>query len=139
MKLEELEAGLVERLSCLGFVRQTAQRGGPMGSSRVRYSSRWSDVVLHSDRGAVGITMGPRGSVTYGCQPWADLLGLEVGADLDAIAQAEFLLGHAEQIEDAIAHDPDIRDRLRSSNWRFVKEYLGLDPDMQVPGKAKDS
>jgi len=36
-------------------------------------------------------------------------------------------------------HDPQIGDRLRSSNWRFVKEYLGLDPDMRRPGESGDS
>jgi hypothetical protein len=134
MKLGDLEAVLAERLARLGFTRQSADTGGPMGSGRVRYSSGRADVVLESDRGSLGVTAGPRGTATYGYQPWADLLGLDVDAGLDVMAQAEFLLGHAEQIENVIECDPDIGDRLRSSNWRFVKEYLGLDPDMRRPG-----
>ena len=55
---------------------------------------------------------GPPGFATYGYRPWADLLGLAVDADLDVKEQAEFLLGHAQQIENAIERDPQIGDRL---------------------------
>jgi hypothetical protein len=110
-----------------------------MGSGRVRYSSGRSAVVLDSARGTLAITMGPPGSATFGYRPWADLLGLAVDADLDVKEQAEFLIGHTQQIENAIEHDPQIGDRLRSSNWRFVKDYLGLDPDMHRSGEAGDS
>lgn len=139
MKLEEFEAFFAESLGRLGFACETADRRGPMGSGRVRYSSGRSDVVLDSDRGSLAVTIGPPGFATYGYRPWADLLGLAVDADLDVKEQAEFLLGQAQQIENAIERDPQIGDRLRSSNWRFVKEYLGLDPDMRRPGEAGGS
>jgi hypothetical protein len=139
MKLEELEALLAENLGRLGFACETEDRHGPMASGYVRYSSSRSDVVLDSDRGLLAITMGPPGFATFGYRPWADVLGLAVDADLDVKEQAEFLLGHAQQIESTIEHDPQIGDRLRSSNWRFVKEYLGLDPDMRRPGEAEDA
>jgi hypothetical protein len=61
-----------------------------------------------------------------------------VDVGLGVKEQADFLLGHVAQIENAIERDPQIGDRLRSSNWRFVKEYLGLDPDMRRPGESGD-
>jgi hypothetical protein len=120
----------VGSLGRLEFAREAVDRHGPMGSGRVRYSSGRSDVVLDSDGGSLAITIGPPGSATFGYRAWADLLGLAVGVDLDVKEQADFLLGRVAQIENAIEHDPQIGDRLRPSNWRFVKEYLGLDPDI---------
>ena len=83
MKLEEFEAMFAGSLGRLRFACETADRHGPMGSGRVRYSSGRSDVVLDSDRGSLAITMGTPGSATFGYRPWADLLGLAVDADLD--------------------------------------------------------
>jgi hypothetical protein len=139
VKLEEFEAGLAERLRGLGFARKAADRDGPMGSGFVRYSSGRSDVVLSSDRGVLGITVGPSGGATFGYRPWADLLGLEVDAGLGLNAQADFLLGHAGQIESLIEQDPAVGERLRSANWRFIKEHLGLAPDMPRPGTGGGS
>jgi hypothetical protein len=139
MKLEEFEALFAESLVGLGLPARprtgVAQWGAGGSDTRragqtsfltatgKRWPSRWARLV----------------SATFGYRPWADLLGLAVDADLDVKEQAEFLLGHAQQIENAIEHDPQIGDRLRSSNWRFVKEYLGLDPDMRRPGEAEGS
>jgi hypothetical protein len=134
MKLAEFEAGLAERLCRLGFACEAADHNGPMGSGLARYSSGRADVVLTSDRGALGITVGPPGGATFGYRSWAELLGLEVDADLSVDAQADFLLGHAGQIETVIERDPAAGERLRSANWRFVKEHLGLAPDMPRPG-----
>jgi hypothetical protein len=108
-----------------------------MGSGRVRYSSGRSDISFHSDRGTLAVTMGAPGSPTFGYRPWADLLGLTVPPGLDATAQAEFLLDHAGRVEAMIADDPKISDRLRALNWGYVKEYLGLDPDMPRPGHPR--
>jgi hypothetical protein len=132
--LEELEAGFAARLAGQGFTLQAADRQGPMGSGRVRYSSGRCDLSFDSDRGVLAVTMGPPGGTTYGYRPWADLLGVPVEPDLDATAQAAFLLGHAPRIEALIAADPKINDRLRTANWRYVKEFLGLDPSTPRPG-----
>lgn len=139
MKLEEFEAGLAERLRGLGFALEAADRDGPMGTGFVRYSSGRCDVVLTSERGVLGITVGPPGGAAFGFKPWADLLGMEVDAGLDVDAQVDFLLGHADQIEKVIERDPAVAQRLRSANWRYVKEYLGLDPDMPRPGTSEGS
>jgi len=93
MKIEEFEVMFVGGLGRLGFACETADRHGPMGSGRVRYSSGRSDVVLDGDRGSLAITMGPPGSATFGYRPWADVLRLAVDADLDVKEQADFLLG----------------------------------------------
>jgi hypothetical protein len=137
MKLAEFEAGLTARLRGLGFACAEADREGPMGSGLVRYSSGRSDVVLTSDRGVLGITIGLPGGASFGYQSWAELLDLEVDADLGVDAQADFLLGHVGQIENMIEQDPAVGERLRSANWRFVKEFLGLDPDMQKPDASE--
>jgi hypothetical protein len=139
MKLLEFEAGLAERLCELGFALDTADSDGPMGTGLVRYSSGQCDVLLIIERGMLAVTVGLPGQADFGYKPWADLLGLEVDAGLDADAQADFLLGHADQIEKLIERDPAVAQRLRSANWRYVKEYLGLDPDMPRPGASEGS
>jgi hypothetical protein len=139
MKLEQFEAGLAEHLSELGFALAEVDRDGPMGTGLVRYSSGRCDVLLIIERGVLAITVGLPGDADFGYKPWADLLDLEVDAGLDVDAQADFLLGHAEQIEKLIEGDPAVAQRLRSANWRYVKEYLGLDPNMPRPGASEGS
>ena len=117
-----------------GFVLESEDRTGPMGSGEIRYSSLRSDLVLHSDRGCPAVTMGRHGGLTYGYQSWADLLGVEVDQDIDVHRQLAFLLEQASRIEALIERDSGIDERLRELNWRVVKEHLGLDPEMRRPG-----
>jgi hypothetical protein len=131
---DEFVLSVSERLNDLGFVRSGEDLDGPMGSAEIRYSLDRTDVMLHSDRGIPSMTVGPRGSPSFAYQPWAEILQLDVAPDLDATAQSEFFLGRMREIDAAIESDPQIETRLRNLNWRFVKEYLGLDPNMPIPG-----
>lgn len=137
LSFDEFAQSADEGLRQRGFVLAGEDKAGPMGSGEIRYSSGRSDVVLHSDRGLPAVTMGPRGAFTYGYRPWADLLGLEVDPGLDVHSQLEFLLEHADRIEEMIERDPRIDERLRELNWRVVKEHLGLDPNMPRPGHER--
>ena len=124
----------MEELTRHGFLRESEDRNGPMGSGEIRYFGHRLDVVLHSDRGLPAVTIGSHGGHTFTYQPWAELLGVEVDKDLDVRRQLGFLLEQACRIKDLIEGDPEINERLRELNWRVVKKNLGLDPNMPRPG-----
>jgi hypothetical protein len=132
-RIEELR----HALSSLGFVEASYTGVGPMGSRQVKLNSPSLSVDVTNDRGQLAIGVGPRGKPTFGVQVWTHVLGVTESEEDGTEGDVKFFLQNMSQIEAATAADPSMLEKLKATNWRLVKERLGIDPDMPVPGSEK--
>jgi len=138
MDLRNLAATMSGRLIPLGYRVVDESLDGPMGSGRVRLTNGRCDVDLHSDRGDLSITLGRHGEQSWGISVWADVLGIVLDERTDVSSEIAFVGAHLRQVEQLLDEDPKLETQLREINWRRVKEYLGLNPNMPPPGRASD-
>lgn len=133
--LDEVLAAVSSRLAALGFVLADDTGIGPMGSRLVRFTRNKLAIEFINDRGSLTVAAGRRRDPTFNGRVWADVLGVEFPPPVDISESVTFFFDNLDDINGVIESDPAITSRLRDVNWRFVKAYLGLSPDMPRPGE----
>jgi hypothetical protein len=125
-----------DKLAESGFEFAEDTGAGPMGSRRVQFSSDRLTIEFVNDRGELAVAAGPRSAPTFGFRIWAELLGFDVPPEQQVDQQLGFFLDHLHDIDMAVRRDHLILAKLKETNRRYVKEYLGLSPDTPAPGEG---
>lgn len=135
MVFDDVLRSQTSRLAAAGFSLAGDTGTGPMGSRVVRFAAERLTIELISDRGTLTVNAGPRNQPTFVLGVWAIILGLSAPPAGSTDEEIEFLLDHIRDIDKAVESEPSILEKLRQANWRYVKEHLGLSPDMMRPGE----
>ncbi|MFJ8539182.1 hypothetical protein [Streptomyces sp. NPDC093591] len=143
MSDQNLVNGLSEWLMERGFSITEERQDGGFENILLRFVGEGCEVCLVRERGEWGVTLAPpSGEPKLPPKIWRyymdDIpLGVALGEQVESFeSEVAFVRDRLNEIAVA-AQSGDIGARLIGINWAIVKDRLGLDPDMPLPGRPE--